>query len=263
MFHREMQINFKSFLIWACVVIGVFLVVFLVYPSISNSENIQMMNEMMAMFPKELLKAFNMDLSSIDTAYGWLKSEGFIMILLIIGAYAGILGSQILLKEENDKTIEYLNSLPVKRDTIVFHKVLAGFLYILFMVLVIGIFNFWGLLFSGAFDIHEYILLSITPLFPASVIYFVCLFFSTFAKKTKKTFGFSLGFVLVSYVFQILSTLADTTDFLKYFSVFTLADLRNVITNGELSLEMILVTILLCFFFFFGTIIRYRKKELV
>jgi ABC-2 type transport system permease protein len=65
------------------------------------------MEEMLKVFPPEVLKAFNMDISSIDSAYGWLKSEGFIFVLLIIGCYSAIMGSNVLLKEESDKTIEY------------------------------------------------------------------------------------------------------------------------------------------------------------
>ena len=88
MFKREMKVNFKNFLIWLLVLIGIFSVVFLIYPSIVNSDNIKMMDEMMAMFPEEMLKALNMDISSIASAYGWLKSEGFVFVLLIIGCYA-------------------------------------------------------------------------------------------------------------------------------------------------------------------------------
>lgn len=77
LFKRELKANFKSFLMWAIILIGMFLAIFLMYPSIVNSDNIQMMDELMKMFPEEVLKAFNMDISSLDTAYGWLKSEGF------------------------------------------------------------------------------------------------------------------------------------------------------------------------------------------
>ena len=96
----------------------------------------QMIDEMMNMFPEEVLKAFNMDITSIDSAFGWLKTEGFVFVLLITGIYSGILGSNILLKEENDKTIEYLNSLPIKRTNIVISKVLCGIIYIFLMILV-------------------------------------------------------------------------------------------------------------------------------
>ena len=141
MLKRELKINLKSFIIWTSILIGLFAIVYLVYPSVFNSDNKQMIDNMMEMLPQEMLKAFNMDLSSIETAYGWLKTEGFVFVLLISGIYSGILGSQILLKEENDKTIEYLNSLPITRSNIAFSKILCGIIYISLMILCVGVFN--------------------------------------------------------------------------------------------------------------------------
>jgi len=263
MFKREVKINFKSFIIWLLVLIGIFLIVFLVYPSIINSGNIKMIDEMMKMFPEEILKAFNMDISSMDSAFGWLKSEGFVFVLLIMGCYAGILGSNILLKEESDKTIEYLNSLPISRNAIVVTKALCGLIYVILMTLILGIFNYIGLELSGDFDRKQYILLSITPIFSSLVIYFVCMFLSTFTHKTKKMLGISLGLVLISYMLQILSTMADTTEFLKYFSVFTLADIRNIIIDISINPLMVVISFGISIVFFILTIIRYNKKELI
>lgn len=263
MFKREMKVNLKSFIIWLLILIAIFLTVFLVYPSIINSESVESMDELMQIFPEEVLKAFNMDLSSISSAYGWLKTEGFVFVLLIIGCYSGILGANILLKEENDKTIEYLNSLPVKRNNIIFSKALAGLIYITLMTLFMGIFNFIGLSLSGDFDKKQYILLSITPIFSSIVLYFGCMFLSTFTHKTKKMLGISLGIVLVSYVLQMLSAIAETTEFLKYFSVFTLADIRNVITDISINPLMAIISIGISSIFFVLTMIRYNKKELI
>ena len=61
-----------------------FLVVFLIYPYIITDENMKSMDELMKAFPEELLKAFNMDMASIETAYGWFKTEGFMFVLLIL-----------------------------------------------------------------------------------------------------------------------------------------------------------------------------------
>ena len=263
MFKREMKVNFKSFIIWLLVLLVIFTVVFLMYPSIISSDNIKMMDEMMEMFPKEMLTAFNMDISSIDSAFGWLKTEGFVFVLLIIGCYSGILGSNILLKEESDKTIEYLNSLPVKRSSIVFSKVISGLTYIILMVVLVGIFNFLGLSLSGDFDRKQYILLSITPIFSSLVIYFICMFLSTFTHKTKKMLGLSLGIVFISYVFNVLSSIADSTEFLKYLSVFTLADIRNVIINISINPLMVIISFSLSIIFLILVLIRYNKKELV
>lgn len=261
MFKREMKVNFKSFLIWLVVLIGIFLLSFLIYPSIVNSDNIKMLDELMSVFPEEMLKAFNMDISSINSVFGWIKSEGFVLALLIIGGYSGVLGGNILLKEEDEGTIEYLNSLPIKRNDIIYSKVLSGLIYIVLMVIMLGVFNFIGLSLSGEFDKKLYMLLSVTPIFSSIVIYFMCLFLSTFTHKSKKMLGVSLGIVLICYVLQTLSTIADSVEFLKYFSVFTLADIRNVIIDVSLNPVLILISISLSILFGYLTLVFYNKRE--
>lgn len=263
MIKRELKINFKSFMIWFAALAGMFLIAFLMYPTIISGENIEMLNEMMKVFPEEVLIAFNMDITSIDTAFGWLKSEGFTFVLLVIGCYSGILGANILLKEESDKTIEYLNSLPIKRRDIVFSKVFVGLCYVLGLTLLIGIFNYIGLYFSGEFDIKQYLLLSITPIFSSIVIFFLCMFLSTFTHKTKKMVGISLGVVFIMYMLSTFSAMAEEVEFLKYFSVFTLSDIRNVIIDVSINPVMILISISLSILFLGLTLFKYSRKELI
>ena len=263
MFKREMKVNLKSFLIWTTILLAIFLVVFLMYPSIIASDNVQMLDEMMKVFPPEMLKMFNMDISGLDSAFGCLKTEGFVFVLLITVSYSGILGANILLKEENEKTIEYLNSVPVTRKSIVINKVICGIIYIVLMILILGIFNYVGLKLSGNFDEKVYILLSITPIFPALVIFSLCLFLSTFTHKAKKMLGISLGTVFVSYFFNVLSELDKSTEFLKYFSAFTLADIRNVILEATINPWMVIISIGMSIVFIILTLINYERKELV
>ena len=263
MFKRELKVNLKSFLIWLSVLIIIFLFAFCMYPSIVNSENAKLMDQMMEMFPSEVLKAFNMDISSLDSAYGWLKSEGYVFVLLIIGCYSGLLGSMILLKEENEKTIEYLNGLPVKRNSIILKKAMVGLIYICLMILGLGVFNFIGLSLSGSFDKKQYLLLSLTPLFSCLVIFFACMFLSTFTHKSKKMLGVSLIIVFISYILQTFSQMADSVDFFKYFSVFTLSDIRNVILNSSINIVMVIISICLSSIFLLFTLYRYNKKELL
>ena len=130
MLKRELKINLKSFIIWLLVLIGVFMIAYVMYPFIMSEDTVGMLDSMLAQMPPEMIKAFNFDISSMDTVYGWLKSEGFIFALLIISCYGSILGSNILLKEESDKTIEYLNSLPITRKKILFDKIVSSIIYI-------------------------------------------------------------------------------------------------------------------------------------
>ena len=263
MLKRELKINFKNFLIWTVILIVLFLVVFLVYPSIIKSDNVKMMDEYVKMFPEEMLKAFNMDIASMSTAFGWLKTEGFIFVILLTGVYASILGSNIVLKEESDKTIEYLNTLPITRRSVLLKKIICGIIYIVAMIVIIALFNYVGLELSGDFDKKQYILLSITPLLSALPLFAINLFISTFLHKNKKMFGASLGIALVSYFLQIFSEINEATEFFKYFTVYTLADVRNVIIDVAINPIMVVLSIVITLLFVIGTFINYEKKELI
>lgn len=131
------------------------------------------------------------------------------------------------------------------------------------MVLSIGLFNYLGLTLSGTFDKKSYILLSLTPIFSSIVIFSICLFLSTFTHKTKKTIGISLGIIFMSYFLNIVSSMSESTKFLKYFSIFTLADIRNVIINSSINPVMILISFFISVLFLILSILHYDKKELV
>ena len=263
MIKREFKVNLKSFIIWLSILIAIFLLVYLIYPFIVTDETMKDMDELMKVFPPEVLKAFNMDVASISTAYGWFKTEGFMFILLIIGFYSSMLGGNILLKEESDKTIEYLNSLPVKRSNIVTNKVIVGITYILAIIIIFGLFNYISLLISGDFNQKEFILLSLTPIFVALPLFGINLLISTFLHKTKKTVGISLGIVFLFYILNMMSEISTNVEFLKYFSLYTLADVRNVMEKVAINPVMIIISLVIMIVTITLAYIKYNKKELI
>ena len=263
MIKREFKVNLKSFLIWLVILVLMFLVVYLIYPYMITDETMKEFDEMMKIFPPEVLTAFNMDITSISTAYGWFKTEGFTYVLLIVGLYSSILGGSILLKEEDDQTIEYLDSLPIKRSRIVTNKIIVGIIYILLLNILLFIFNYIALTISGDFNQKEFILLSITPILIALPLFAINLFISTFLRKTKGTIAISLGIVFIFYVLSLLSEITSKVEFLKYFTIYTLADTRNVIMDVSINPIMILISLGITVIFIIGTYLRYNKKELV
>ena len=79
----------------------------------------------------------------------------------------------------------------------------------------------------------------------------------------KKVIGFSLGLVFLFYLLNILSELSTNVEFLKYFSVYTLCDTRNIITNIKINPICIILSILITALLIVLSYIRYDKKELV
>lgn len=263
MFKRELRYNFKSFVIWTLILIVLFALVFLLYSSFIASENIDNINELMKVFPEEVLKMFNLDITHIDTAFGWMETEGFIFILLITGVYSALLGCGILTKEEDEKTIEYLNSLPIKRNYIVLSKILCGLFYVVMMIVILGISNYIFLSLVESFDKKVFVLLSITPILSNIVIFSFSLFISTFTNKTRKVLPISLGFVFISYFLLVVSEMSDKIKFLKYFSVYTLADTRGIILNSSIKIIYIILSLLITLVLLILSLTRYKYKDLV
>lgn len=263
MIKRELKVNLKSFLIWLIVLISIFGLVFVMYPSIMNSENIKNMEELIKIFPEEVLRLFNMDISSLTSAFGWLKTEGFVFILLITGMYSSILGSNILLKEESDKTIEYLYSKPISRNKIITSKIIAGLIYICLLILGILFFNLICLSLIETFDLKLFLLLSLSPFLVCIPLFFISMFISCFFNKTKKMFGISICLVFISYFLMILSNLGDQTNFFKYFSIYSLGDSRYIILNNNIPILNIILSMFIVIIFIFGIYKIYNRKELV
>ena len=61
----------------------------------------------------------------------------------------------------------------------------------------------------------------------------------------------------------MFSQLSDSVEFLKYFTVYTLGDLRNVIVDISINPVMILISLVITLSFIIGSFIKYERKELV
>ena len=261
MLKRELKINKKSFFIWTAICLGMFAMGFLIYPSIVGTEF--NFDDIVKTMPKEMLKMFNMDISSIGNVFGWLKTEGNTFLLLLSGLFASIMGSSILLKEESEKTIEYLYSKPIKRNDIIKAKLICGIIYIFLMNLSITTFNYVGLLISGDFNQKEFIILSLSPLLMAIPTFLLSVFIATFFDKTKKTSGISIGIVFLGYFLMIFSNMGEKFTILKYFSLYTLSNSREIILNNNIGFESIIISIVISCILVLLLYRKYNKKELV
>ncbi|MDD4734122.1 MAG: ABC transporter permease subunit [Bacilli bacterium] len=263
MLKREFKINLKSFIIWTSISIILFLVSFLVYPSIVNSESSANLNEMLKMFPKEVLAMFNMDISNIDTVFGWFQTEGITLFLLLVCLFASILGSNILTKEESEKTIEFLYSKPISRNRIVTSKLLCGTIYILAIILVVTLFNLIGMYLSDSLEFKKFILLSLSISFTALPIFYLTVYISSYFNKIKKTIGIGLAVVFISFFIQMISMMGKKIEWFKYLSFHTLSDSRNIIKTAEMDYRFLIISMFLSLMFIILTYVKYNKKELV
>ncbi len=256
---KEFKDNFKTLLIWTSIISIIYLVIIALYPSIISSSND--INKMLAGFSPEMLEIFNMDIIDLSKYTGWYTSEGLIFIILGIGMYSAILGSSIVLKEENDRTIEYLGVLPITRTNILLTKVAIGIINILLITIIIGLVNTIGASLIEEINFSQILMISLTPCLTSMVIFFLSLFVSMFFKKTNITLPISIGLVFIFYLLDILTKLSDQLEWLKYLTPITLSDTRNIISNNEFNILYIFITIIICLILSILSIRLYNKKE--
>lgn len=261
MLKREFKINFKGLIIWTIILLSVYILVFAIYPSIMNEETKEGMNQMIQSMPPEMLASFNMDIAGMETAYGWFKTEGYMFLTLIGGLYSSILGATILLKEESDKTIEFLYSKPVSRNKIVTSKIICGVINLFLFTLVITIVNGISLFKTEDFNIKEFLMISIIPILLYYLLFFIMMFISTFFKKTKKSMSIGIGIVFISYFMQIIGNMGENVEIIKNISLFEFASSRYIILNNAIDMKYLWLGLLIILITTVATYWRYNLKE--
>lgn len=260
MFKREIKLNFRPFLIWVGIVVSLFIVAFAIYPSMAgNSEDL---TKLLKTFPKEMLEIFNMDVIGIGTVFGWIATEGYVMMTILGGCYFAIMGSTILLKEEDEGSIAFLYSKPVNRNQILTSKLLMGFTYIILFNLVIAITTFIGLSLSDDLDITKWLLISIAPAFLHLFFFTLTLLVSIYYRKTRKSMTMGIGIVMGTYMLQIVGMMSDKVEFIKYLSPFEYVSARDIVVDSSLNPINIVILLVMVVIILIGLFDAYNKKEL-
>ncbi len=261
MFKREFKINFKSLLIWTSIICGLFAMAYSIYPSMGEAMKEGGIKDLLKAFPEDVLKTFNMDIISIDTAFGWYKTEGYVFLLLIGGIYSSMLGANIFLKEESDKTIDFLLAKPVTRKEVLTAKIVCGLVNISLMILIVAAFNYIGLSFNGDLDSKIFIISALAPALVFYSLFSISLFIASFFRKNKNITSLAIGIVFISYIFQMIGNLSDKFSFLKKISIFELSPIRDIILNRQLPFSSVIITLIIMIVFLGASYYRYNNKE--
>ena len=121
-FLRELKANFRSLLIWSGIM---FLFLTMGMSKFSAYEGNPEMLEILNSMPPALLAAFNMNAFNLTTVTGFFGVM-FTFFALLVSISAVMWGSDIISKEERDKTVEFALTLPIPRRKLVTAKILAA-----------------------------------------------------------------------------------------------------------------------------------------
>jgi len=233
-FRHEIRANFRSLLIWGLVLAGFNLLLFAVWPSFA--EDTARLEDLIAAYPEEFAKVFGLDRISMATPLGFYATEAYFMIIVFGSLYAAILGSSLLAKETDDKTIEFLLARPVTRSQVLASKLLAFVVYILVFNLLIAVVTYLSIL---AFVEQEYssrvlFLLLVGPVFAHLTFASLGFLLGLFGRR-RAALSVSIGLVMGTYFLNVIAALTKNVEWLAWLSPFKYVDAADIIVNESLN----------------------------
>ncbi len=223
----------------------------------------QQMEELMSAYPESLTKAFGLEGEGIFTSFeSFLGVEHFSIVWpLILIIFALTFASGALAGEIEEGTIEVILSQPISRTKVYFAKYLAGIIMIgLFVIIsnlsIIPLADYYDLTVNSG---GVFMVSLLGFLFISAVYSFSYLLSSIFNSRSYPTF-ITAGVVIVMYVLNILSSLKESAENLKYGSYFHYFDYQEALVHTNIGLVNLIIFIGSIFLFtFLGWLIFDRK----
>lgn len=229
-YRHEMREYVKSLLIWALCVGGVGVLCILLFSSMKDS-----MAEMTESFASmgAFSEAFGMSQLSIATLKGFYATEVGTIHGLGGAMFAAVISANMLSKEEDGHTSEFLFSLPIARAKAVMAKWSAVMSHILlFNLLCVSLYLVGIVVLGEEMDLRGFFLYHGMQLLMQLEIGGICFALSAFQRKNK--LGLALGAVLLFYAYDLMArVIPDLSDY-KLLGPFSYANAADLFSTGEI-----------------------------
>ena len=241
LFLKEMRRNLFSLILWMIVITLFISVTMSVHRTFV--ENQSKILGMMSLVPKGALQFKGIsNFNDLLSVLGFYAANNVIYMMVLGSIFAVVLASNILLKEEYDKTAEYLLTRPITRGEIFFSKLAVVFIHIFILNMVTSLAGFicLELVKNGPFSIRAFIILSMYTLLLNILFGAIGLFISTLVKRPKPVTTFSIGLVLIFYFIYTLSKITESASKIGYLSPFKYANMDAINPAYKLDLWHVL-----------------------
>jgi ABC-2 type transport system permease protein len=232
-FLRELRANLKSLLIWSVIVTFLIAMATSKFSAFANdAEMLKMLDSM----PPALLEALSMNAFNLTTLSGF-YGVMFIYFSLMAAIAAAIWGSDIISKEERDKTVEFSLVLPVSRNRVVTAKALAALVNCIAFVLIT-----WGVSLAAVRSyqpdqaFYSFLALEMRAMLAIALIFLaIGLLLGCALKQYKRSAAIAVAIILVAYFTSIATKMQEKLDFLKYFTPFKYFDAGELFRSGRMD----------------------------
>lgn len=255
---HEIKSYLKMFIIWTSALTGLLLLCIFIYPALKLAMN--ELNEV-ANSMGSLSDALQMGSLNFNSILDYYAIECASCLGLGGSLFAAILASGIVSKEEKDKTGDFIFTHPVRRSTVLTHKLLSCFILVFLMNLVVYALSLLSIvIINEPLDFGLFTLVHLSYLLLQLEICGVCFFAS--ACLSKGSMGIGLGITLLFYSLAVIGNLSTKLEFIKYITPFGYAEGPDIISNNSLDYIKISIGIVILGVSILLAYIKYNKKDL-
>jgi ABC-2 type transport system permease protein len=177
--------------------------------------------QMIESYPPEFLAFFGGDAASLATTEGYLGMYGFSMLPVILGIFAVLVGSGLLVSDEENGRLDLIVAHPVSRSALFWGRLLA-FVGATLGILVLGWLGFSIPLSGSSLDVSwAQMALPFLPLLAQTVVYGAVALLLSMLLPSRRLAAAGAGILLVTSYFltsmaSLNESLATVAQFLPY-----------------------------------------------
>jgi ABC-2 type transport system permease protein len=259
-FLRELRSNLRSLLIWGVVVVLFVITGFSKFAAYEgNPELLAILDSM----PPALMSALNFQAFNLTTITGF-YGVMFSYFAIILSAAAVMWGSDIITKEERDKTVEFSLTLPVRRGKVVTAKTLAAAVNCIGLLLIT-----WAAILVASTtyqtngEYYRFVTSTIVALFLLQMIFLaVGVFLGCAMKHYKQATAAAMAILLGTFFLSIVSGLNENLEFLQYFSPFKYFNPAELLHEASIEPVYLLLTMVIVVVCLLGAYFTYARRDL-
>ena len=227
LFQLEFKRSFKSLMIWSISLALSLLLVIVIYPMAKDMfEALEQMIEYLESIDSAFVGMLDSMGGIPDSGIEYFATEGAMFLQLLGGIFAAIVGFGIINKDEKEKTVEVIYTLPISRQKLLFTKMMVVALNLfIFMLIQVLIVDLGFLIVAPGEDISAIWIFGLFDYIMFLMIAYLSMFLALLLKPNQSSFIA----IAIPFPLYIITMIAYATDnaflkFLKYFSPFTFAE---------------------------------------
>jgi ABC-2 type transport system permease protein len=259
-FVRELRANLRSLLIWGIIVV-LFVTAgmskFSAYEG--NPDILAILNNL----PPALLTALNMQVFNLTTLGGFFGVM-FTYFALILSIAAVMWGSDIISKEERDRTVEFSLTLPVTRGRVVTAKALAALVNCIALLLIT-----WAASVVSAAqyqpdsEFHRFLRLCMLAIFFVQLAFLaIGIFLGSAMKRYRRASSVAVSLLLGTYFLSVISGLSKNLGWLKYLSPFKYFDAGVLLHESRIDVAFVGLSLAIVLLSMVGAYVTYARRDL-